>query len=138
MGNTTNTNWDTQPHRLDHYRHRWSEVGISTIPLQRNSKRPRCSDWQFRDSLEQWDEAVSQYDRNNIGVRTGKLTTEQDKSVVVVDMDNPKTVRNITAQFVGLGLNPTTVRTASGTGRHAYFIVEGVPEEFTYKHLAQS
>jgi len=56
-------------------------------------------------------------------------------SLVIVDMDNPKTVRNITAQFAGLGLNPTTVRTASGTGRHAYFIVEGVPEEFTYKHL---
>ena len=50
-------------------------------------------------------------------------------------MDNPKTVRNTTAQFEGLALQPTIVKTASGTGRHAYFIVSGVPEEFTYKHL---
>ena len=135
MDKITNTNWDTQPYRLDHYRHRWSEVGISTMPLRHNTKLPVCNDWQFRDSSDQWDEAVSQHDRNNIGVRAGRLTTEQDISVVIVDMDNPKTVRNITAQFEGLALQPTTVKTASGTGRHAYFLVEGVPEEFTYKHL---
>lgn len=135
MDTTSNTNWDTQPHRLDHYRHRWSEVGISTIPLQRNSKRPRCNDWQFRDSSEQWDEAVSQYDRNNIGVRAGRLTTEQDISVVIVDQDDPKTVRNTSAYFDGLGLVPTIVKTASGAGRHAYFIVSGVPEDATYKRL---
>jgi len=131
----TTNNWDTQPHRLDHYRHRWADVGISTIPLQHNTKLPRCNDWQFRDSSEQWNEATSQYDRNNIGVRAGRLTTEQDISVVIVDMDNPKTVRNTTAHFEGLGLQPTIVKTASGTGRHAYFIARDVPEDFTYKRL---
>ena len=135
MDKTTNTNWDTQPHRILHFKDRLAEVGISTIPIQHNTKLPVCNDWQFRDSPDQWDEAVSRYDRNNIGVRAGKLTTKQNLSIVIVDMDNPEAVRNITAQFEGLGLQPTIVKTASGTGRHAYFLVEGVDPHFTYKHL---
>ncbi len=130
---------DTQPHRLTQYRHRWGEVGIATFPLHQNEKKPVCDDWQTRLPADMWTEAERRPDtansQHNIAVRAGQLSTRPDTSLAVIDMDNATSRRNATAHLASMGIDAATVRTASGSGRHAYLLASGVPDNFTWRKI---
>lgn len=124
----------TITHRLEEYRNKWAEIGVSTIPLLEDSKQAFLNDWETRPSEAMWDEANGHDFQKNIAVRTGQLST-RDASLVVIDQDNPQARRTVEAKLKSLGLDCATVRTAKKGGRHAYMFVKSVPEGFCWAKL---
>ena len=127
----------TISHRLEEYRNKWAEIGVSTIPLLEDSKQAFLNDWETRPSSTMWDEANRHDFQKNIAVRTGQLST-RNASLVVIDCDNPQARRTVEAQLKDMGLDCATVRTAKNGGRHAYLLVKNVPEDFCWKKIDKS
>lgn len=108
----------------------YQQLGIETIPLIPNSKRPLVEAWQRKPTAEQWRNAPTDA---NIGIRHNGF-------ILNIDADNKKvssTFDHVMAGLHGLGITSTPiVQTASGIGRGVYLRCDDAPRDIVSRNLS--
>ena len=108
----------------------YTKLGFDPIPLIRGSKRPLRKGWQIQPPEVMW--RVAPIDAN-LGLRGGGQV-----NAAFIDCDDkkvPGTFSNAQMWLEGLGFvsgDYPLVKTASGSGRHIYFSLDGSIEGNSY------
>jgi len=101
----------------------YANLGIDTIPLQPDDKRPTLKGWQKKQPRRMWKKASQ---NANIGLRGGGSI-----NAAFLDCDDKNkagTFDNVTNFLRGLGVTDyPLIQTASGVGRHIYLTVSDAP-----------
>lgn len=97
--------------------------GYDPIPLLKNDKAIKLSNWPYREISDLWEEAEEFGGYQNIGIRTGN-------GVAVLDADCPQTLRIIQQHLFYLGIGQEVyplVSTKDAGNGHVYLHVSDLP-----------